>query len=114
NTGADEAAHFLQIAGTNPQAGDPASPIRGDFMRPGYLLPVLDLEAGAGIRTPDQLAAMAVEFGQTIYNAKGIWPIVYASSSYAGDPDTSGNASGYIRPSVAQNMPNLWIARRSE
>src|SRR4051812_22602239 len=57
NTGADEANHMIQMAGTYV-AGDAT---RADFMRPGYLLPTLDLEAGAGIRTPDQLAAMAVE-----------------------------------------------------
>src|SRR5204862_1382482 len=98
NTGTDEANHMLQQASM--------------YMRPGYLLPVYDLEAGGPQRTADELAQFVVDFGQTIYNAKGVWPIVYASSSYASDPATSGNTgSTGIRPSVAQKMPNLWIAR---
>jgi GH25 family lysozyme M1 (1,4-beta-N-acetylmuramidase) len=96
NTGTDEANHMLEQAGA--------------YIRPGYLLPVFDLEAGAN-RTADQLAQFVNDFGQRIFNAKGVWPIVYASSSYASDPATSGNNTGEIRPSVALNMPNLWIAR---
>jgi GH25 family lysozyme M1 (1,4-beta-N-acetylmuramidase) len=97
NTGTDEANHMLSISGR--------------YMRPGYLLPVYDNEAGASQRTPDQLAQFINDFGQTIFNAKGVFPIVYASTSYASDPATSGNQSGYIRPSVALKMPNLWLAR---
>jgi len=96
HTGADEANHMMQIA--------------GPFMRPGYLLPVLDLETGAA-RTADSLANFSVDFGQTIFNSKGIWPIVYSSSSFASDPALSGNASGEITGIVSQKMPNLWIAR---
>src|SRR5688500_2712628 len=97
HTATDEANHFLEMA--------------GHYMRPGYLLPVMDLEAGNTQRTPDNLAAFAVEFGQRIYDQTGVWPMVYASTSYASDPQTSGNAAGYIRSIVAEKMPNLWLAR---
>src|SRR5687767_8467694 len=40
NNGTDEANHFIQMA--------------GPWMRPGYLLPVHDLEAGDGARTDNQ------------------------------------------------------------
>src|SRR5829696_3566257 len=58
NTGVDEATHMIQQA--------------GPWMKPGCRLPVFDLESGAGIRTPEQLAAFAVAFGQEIYNKKGV------------------------------------------
>ena len=41
NSGADEANHFLQMAGA--------------WMRPGYLVPVHDLEAGDGARTDNEM-----------------------------------------------------------
>ena len=45
NSGADETTHMIQYAGTSPLPGDVGT-VRGDYMRPGYLLPVMDLEAG--------------------------------------------------------------------
>src|SRR6478735_2127466 len=67
NDGADEANHFLQMA--------------GPWMRPGYMLPVLDLEAGSNRNTTD-LSTYAVAFSDRIYAAMGIRPMVYANSSY--------------------------------
>ena len=70
---------------------------------PGYLLPVLDLEAGSN-RSQTDLSNFAVAFSDRIYAAMGIRPMVYANSSYANDE---------INSSVATSMPNLWIARPS-
>src|SRR4051794_23072038 len=44
NTGTDEANHFLETGTQQPAGLSPQ--YSGNFMRPGYLLPVLDLEAG--------------------------------------------------------------------
>lgn len=88
NNGTDEANHMIQMAGA--------------WMRPGYLLPVLDLEAGAAQRTRTELSTVAVDFSNRIFEQMGIRPIVYANSSYANDE---------VNSSVATSMPNLWIAR---
>jgi GH25 family lysozyme M1 (1,4-beta-N-acetylmuramidase) len=87
NTGCDEAVHFLQVA--------------GDYMCDGYLPPVLDLEAGSARSTAD-LTNWAMDFCNTIHDAKGVWPIVYANSSYA---------NSEVDARLAQ-LP-LWIARPS-
>jgi autotransporter-associated beta strand protein len=88
NTGTDEANHFLQMAGA--------------WMRPGYLLPVFDLESGNTQRNTSSLSSFAVEFSNRIYETMGIRPMVYLSSSYANDE---------VNSSVPTAMPNLWIAR---
>jgi autotransporter-associated beta strand protein len=88
NTGTDEANHFLQMA--------------GPWMRPGYMLPVLDLEAGASQHSTTSLSNWAVAFSDRIYQAMGIRPIVYVNSSYA---------NSEVNSSVAASMPTLWIAR---
>jgi autotransporter-associated beta strand protein len=89
NTGLDEANHFIEMAGA--------------FMRPGYLLPVLDLEAGSGL-TRTELSNWAIEFAERINDFAGVRPIIYANSSYVNDE---------VNSSVATAMPNLWIARPS-
>lgn len=85
NTGADEATHFLQTAGI--------------YMRPGYLRPVLDLEAGSS-RSRTALTDFALEFSDTIFNATGVRPLVYINSSYATD-----------EVDARINTHDLWIAR---
>jgi autotransporter-associated beta strand protein len=87
NDGADEANHFMQMAGA--------------WMRPGYMLPVLDLEAGSN-RTQTELSNYSIAFSDRIYAVMGIRPMVYANSSYVNDE---------VNSSVATSMPNLWIAR---
>jgi autotransporter-associated beta strand protein len=87
NNGADEANHFMQMA--------------GPWMRPGYLLPVHDLEAGQAQRSPAELSAFAVDFSNRIYEVMGFRPIVYSSQSYA----------NYVDATVPPVYPNLWIAR---
>lgn len=88
NTGSDEADHFLQMAGA--------------WMRPGYMLPVLDLEAGASQHTTTSLSNWSIAFSDRIFQAMGIRPIIYVNSSYA---------NSEVNSSVAASMPNLWIAR---
>jgi autotransporter-associated beta strand protein len=87
NHGTDEANHFIEMAGA--------------WMRPGYLLPVLDLEAGQSQRTSAQLSTFAVEFSDRIYQVTGIRPMIYVSQNYA----------NYVNSTVPVAIPNLWIAR---
>ena len=63
------------------------------WMRPGYLLPVFDFEAGTGIRTPSELAQFAIDFSDRIYEVKGIRPAVYIGSNYA-QPDEQHSRVG--------------------
>ncbi len=60
NSGADEADHFIQMAGA--------------WMRPGYLLPVHDLEAGDGNRSNNDMAQFALDFSDRIHEVMGIRP----------------------------------------
>ena len=76
----------------------------GPWMRPGYLPPVLDLEAGASQHTTAELSAFAVAFSDRIYQQMGIRPMVYANSSYV---------NSEVNSTVAASMTNLWIARPS-
>ena len=90
NNGTDEADHMIQMA--------------GPWMRPGYLLPVLDLEAGASQHSTTELSSIAVAFSDRIYQQMGIHPMIYLNSSYA---------NSEVNSSVAASMPILWIARPS-
>jgi autotransporter-associated beta strand protein len=106
NTGTDDANHFIQMAGA--------------WMRPGYLPPVMDLEAGQSQRTADQLAQFCLDFSNQIYSVMGIRPVMYINGSYANT--TLGSAPSSVRdqlakpssngPSVvAPAFPTLWTAR---
>src|SRR5262245_19746008 len=70
NTGADEADHFMQMA--------------GPFMRPGYLPPMFDLEAGQSQRTAIELAQFSLDFSNRIYEVMGIRPSIYINGIYNG------------------------------
>ena len=82
NTGADEANHYMETGFEQPAGHSPQ--YAGNFMRPGYLLPVFDLERGNGLSQAD-LTTWANQFLTTVFNAKGYYPIVYTSSSYNND-----------------------------
>ncbi len=88
NNGTDEADHFIQMA--------------GPWMRPGYLLPELDMEAGEN-RSVADLSTFCTDFSDRIYQQMGIRPLIYVNSSYA----------NYLNSSVPASMPILWIARPS-
>lgn len=87
NTGVDEANHFLQMA--------------GPWMRPGYLLPVFDLEAGQAERTSAQLTQFSIDFSNRILEVTGVRPIIY----------TNGNYANYVQSSIVDAFPILWSAR---
>src|SRR3954465_1253571 len=70
NTGTDEADHFIQMA--------------GPFMRPGYLAPMYDFEAGQSQRSADQMAQFSIDFSNRIYAVMGVRPGIYSNGSYAG------------------------------
>jgi autotransporter-associated beta strand protein len=106
NTAIDEANHFIQMAGA--------------FMRPGYLPPTFDLEAGDGIRTDNELAQYSLDFSNRIYDVMRIRPIMYINGNYA--HYVLGNASATLRNQLAQPAaappsltapayPQLWVAR---
>ena len=93
NTGTDEADHFIQSA--------------GPWMRPGYLPPMLDFEAGQSQRTADQMAQFALDFSNRIYSVMGIRPSIYINGSYN---VTLQGASASLRNQLAQpigNQPSL-------
>ncbi len=92
NNGTDEANHMIEMAGA--------------WMRPGYLLPVFDLEAGQSQRTRDQLGTFSIEFSDRIHAVMGIRPIMYINGSYSDYLQSAGN-----RAAVVNAYPILWVAR---
>src|SRR5436190_3716803 len=90
NTGADEADHFIQMAGA--------------FMRPGYLPPVHDFEAGDGVRTDTAMAQYALDFSNRIYQVMQIRPAIYINGNYA--DGILGNATAAQRAQLAQQSSN--------
>ncbi|HEX5176415.1 MAG TPA: glycoside hydrolase family 25 protein, partial [Chthoniobacteraceae bacterium] len=94
NTGTDEADHFIQMA--------------GPWMRPGYLLPVHDFEAGDGARLPNQMAQFVIDFSDRIYAVMGIRPLIYVNGNYASN--ILGAASSSLRSQVVAGN-TLWSAR---
>lgn len=95
NTGTDEANHFMQMA--------------GPWMRPGYLLPVHDLEAGDNIRSDNEMAQFTIDFSNRIYDVMGIRPAIYTNGNYAAF--VIGGASTALRTEVVNKHPALWTAR---
>lgn len=106
NNGTDEADHFIQMAGA--------------WMRPGYLVPVHDFEAGDGLRTDEEMAQFCVDFSNRIYEKMKIRPAIYLSGNYA--EFILGGASQTLRDQLAQPAaklpsvvspcyPTLWTAR---
>jgi autotransporter-associated beta strand protein len=94
NTGTDEADHFLQMAGA--------------WMRPGYLLPVFDLETGQAERTRNELAQFSIDFSDRIYDATGVRPVMYINGNYA---NYLQGASTSLRNELVEAFPDLWVAR---
>jgi autotransporter-associated beta strand protein len=94
NTGTDEANHFIQMA--------------GPWMRPGYLLPVHDFEAGDLARTDDQMAQFVIDFSDRIYAVMGIRPLIYVNGNYAAN--ILGGATASLRNQVVAGN-TLWSAR---
>jgi autotransporter-associated beta strand protein len=106
NTASDEADHFMQMAGA--------------FMRPGYLPPTFDLEAGDGIRTDNELAQYSIDFSNRIYDVTRIRPMIYINGNYAANVLAGATAArrdqlakpATTPPSLASPAyAKLWIAR---
>jgi len=91
NSGADEADHFIQMA--------------GPWMRPGYLVPVHDLEAGNGIRTDDEMTQFCIDFSARMYQVMGIRPGIYVGGNYA--LNILGGATSSLRDSLAKPAASL-------
>src|SRR5437867_4942178 len=83
NSGADEADHMIQMA--------------GPWMRPGFLLPVLDLESGQAQRTSAELTTFCMDFSDRIYEVMGIRPMIYINGNYA----------NYVQSPIVPAFPNL-------
>jgi autotransporter-associated beta strand protein len=105
NNGTDEADHFMQMA--------------GPWMRPGYLAPMYDFEAGQAQRTAEDIAQFSLDFSNRIYQVMGIRPSMYINGSYTG---TLNSASQPLKDQLAMPTANgpsvvspaystLWNAR---
>lgn len=94
NSGADEADHFIEMAGA--------------FMRPGYLLPVFDLESGNPERTSNELAQFSIDFSDRIYETFGIRPTLYTGGNYS---TYLQGASSALEDELVEKFPTLWNAR---
>jgi GH25 family lysozyme M1 (1,4-beta-N-acetylmuramidase) len=79
-----EARHFLNVA--------------GEYLKEGYLRPVLDLERGEELGK-EALSNWVHEWMNTVKSETGIEPIIYVNSNYA---------NNYLDSSVTKY--NLWIA----
>ena len=67
NKAADEANYFLDVV--------------GDYLKSGYLRPVLDLEVGSSLGKT-VLSNWAIEWMETVKNRTGISPLIYVNPSY--------------------------------
>jgi autotransporter-associated beta strand protein len=102
NTGADEATHFIQMA--------------GPWMRPGYLMPIFDLEAGdAGT-----LMQFTLDFSNQIYESTQIRPGIYLNGDYTSrlmQGSTLAQRDALAKPisdgpsMIGPAYPMLWNAR---
>ncbi len=95
NTGTDEADHYIQMAGA--------------FMRPGYLYPVHDFEAGQVARTSNQMAQFCIDFSDRVFQVMGIRPAIYVNGNYA--HNVLGAATSTLRSQVVTKYPIHWNAR---
>ena len=93
NTGADEADHFIQMAGV--------------YMRPGYIVPMYDLEAGQAERTQQELAQFSLDFSNRIYEVMKIRPSIYASGNYFNDLSGANAATRNALAQPSSNAPSV-------
>ena len=100
HTAIDDANHYLERAGM--------------YMKPGYLLPVFDLEAGNTTLSTAQMTDWSMDFVDTIFAAKGIYAIVYTNSSYNND-EVGAELAWFNFGSTPKSDPRTfqWVARPS-
>jgi autotransporter-associated beta strand protein len=102
NVATDEANHFIQMAGS--------------WMRPGYLMPMYDMEAGSGA---DTLAQYIVDFSDRIYSVMQIRPCIYINGNYSSilqgattaRRDLIAKPRYYMPSAIGPAYPMLWDAR---
>lgn len=102
NTGADEADHFMQMA--------------GPWMRAGYMMPVFDLEAGSG---SDTIAQFMIDFSDRIYSVMQIRPAVYINGNYSSvlqsatlsHRDALAKPPAFTPSAIGPGYPMIWDAR---
>jgi len=107
NTGTDEANHFIQMAGA--------------WMRPGYLVPVFDLEAGQSLGG-DALAQFALDFSDRLHAVLRIRPCIYVNGSYSGTlqaasasrRDLLAKPGSHVPGMTSPAFPVLWNARYAD
>jgi len=106
NNGTDEADHFIQMA--------------GPWMRPGYLVPVHDFEAGDGVRTDNELTQFCIDFSNRIYEKTGIRPAIYVNGNYTANilqaasvslRDQMSKPAANVPTVIGPCYPTLWVAR---
>ncbi len=84
NTGQEEAEYFLSVA--------------GDYLKSGFLRPVLDLEVRGNLGQT-ALSAWVLEWMQTVENQSGVAPLIYTNLYYV---------NNYLTNAVTDY--DLWIA----
>ncbi len=108
NTGADEADHFMQMA--------------GPWMRPGYMVPVFDQEAGQSERTGNELVQFSLDFSDRVYAVMQIRPGIYINGNYSSifqgattaRRDALAKPEAYTPSVTGPAYPMLWDARYSD
>ena len=103
NSGAAEANYFLSVA--------------GDYLKSGYLRPVLDLEVGYSLGKT-ALSKWVVEWMETVENRTGIAPLLYTNPNfinyYLNESVTEYDlwvAHWFCFPEPSYNMPNTGMWR---
>ena len=96
NTAAAEAAYFLKVA--------------GQFIGPGFLVPVLDIEPKYNIHGV-QMVRWIDDWAHAVQAAKGVTPLIYCSASVAADlhkadPTIDGRYRLWIAGYAAAAEPN--------
>lgn len=85
-------------------------------MRPGYLMPVYDMEAGSG---GDTVAQFAIDFSDRIYSVMQIRPCIYINGNYssilqsatAARRDLLAKPRYYMPSAIGPAYPMIWNAR---
>jgi hypothetical protein len=85
NNAADEARWFVSVA--------------GNYIKPGYLRPALDIEKSAK-KPEDDLSKWIDEWMETVKRETGVEPMIYTSASFATDNRLDASLARY----------NLWVA----
>lgn len=84
NKAADEANYFLDVV--------------GDYLKSGYLRPVLDLEVGSSLGKT-ALSKWVIEWMETVKNRTGISPLIYVNPNFI---------TNYLTEAVTEY--DLWVA----